>query len=258
MFDNMLQDYINMLMSSAGNVQTLPTPVAPVTSVLPPALQQTQPVVAPTTPTPVPVPVPVVDPQTQAREQYRKQADDTFGVDYGRKNITSSLLDDTIHSIMSEQSSDANSYLDRGRARGIYSDAGYNAGMARLYSSYEAGKSKLGELGAGVIDKYRANADAVRDKAYAAASSYTPGSSFSLDPYINEGNEVIHRANEFAGGDLRNAFGGTKIFDFGDLNNRAGQAQGNFGGRDLDVLTAIGDRKRANSLGRGLGSRGAF
>jgi hypothetical protein len=252
MFD--LQAYMNMLMGMQG----LPSPVAPTSMILPPELAATTSTVSAPTAAPVPVPVPVEDETTKLRNQYRSQADSTFGVDYGRRNISSSLLDDTINSILSEQKNDAASYLERGRKRGIYNDIGYNAGSSRLNTAYEAGRSKLGDLGRGVIDKYRADADAVRDKAFSAASGYTPGTSFSLDPYIAEGNEVIGRANTFASGDLRNAFGGTKLFDFGDLNNRAGMAQGAIGGRDTDVLSAIAQRKRANSFGRGLGSRGAF
>lgn len=226
----------------------IPTPVAPVAAPVATAPVLSAPVAT----------TPQEDEQTKLRNQFRQQADSTFGVDYGRRNIASSLLDDTINNILSEQKNDAATYLERGRKRGIYNDIGYNAGLSGIGTAYEAGRSKLGDLGRGVIDKYRANADAVRDKAYAAASAFTPGTSFSLDPYISEGNEVINRANTFAKGDLLNAFGGTKLFDFGSLNNRAGQAQGAIGGRDLDVVSALSQRKRANSLGRGLGSRGAF
>jgi hypothetical protein len=250
---------LNMYFASQG----LPTAVPTTQVALPVGLAPETPII--TTAAPAPQPVlsapsitPVEDETTKARNQYRQQADSTFGVDYGRRNISSSLLDDAISSILSEQKNDATNYLERGRKRGIYNDTGYNAGVANIGTSFEAGRSRLGDLGRGVIDKYRADADAVRDKAYSAASAFTPGSSFSLDPYINEGNEVIGRANTFAKGDLLNAFGGTKLFDFGSLNNAAGQAQGAIGGRDLDVISAISQRKRANSLGRGLGSRGAF
>ncbi len=255
-FEPNYAEYLNMMLSGQGLPAPVASSVVPAPVALPPALST--PVANPLPPIVLNVPTPVEDEQTKLRNQYRQEADQKFGVDYGRKNIASTLLDDTINSILSEQKNDASKYLERGRARGIYNDVGYNAGLTGLGASYEAGRSKLGELGRNVIDKYRADADTVRDKAYSAASGYTPGTSFSLDPYINEGNEVIQRANTFAGGDLRNTFGGTKLFDFGSLNNRAGQAQGAIGGRDSDVLAAIADRKRTNSFGRGLGSQGAF
>jgi hypothetical protein len=213
---------------------------------------------------PVPVPVPVapipppIDELAVKRQEFLGQADQKFGADYGQKNIASSLLDDTINSILQEQRNGASQYLDRGKARGIYNDVGYNAGLANIGSTYEAGGAKLRGLGNDVIGKYRADANAVRDKAYTAASSYTLGRDFSLDPYINEGNEVIGRAQQNAAGDLRNTFGGTQLFDFSALNNRAGQAQGAINMRDTDVATALNERKRLNTLGRGLGSQGAF
>lgn len=253
-----LSNYIAALLSgTAPNAMVAPNLVMPdvLTQAPPTAIT---PSLQPAPTINVQLPPPVEDEQTKLRKQYRSQADQAFGADYGRRNIASTLLDDTIKSILEEQKGDASQYLERGRKRGIYNDIGYAAGLAGLGSSYEAGRSKLGELGRSVIDKYRADADAVRDKAFSAATSYTPGTSFSLDPYIAEGNEVISRANQFAGGDLRNTFGGTKLFDFGALNNRAGMAQGAIGGRDSDVLAAIAQRKRNNSFGRGLGSQGAF
>lgn len=201
---------------------------------------------------------PTVDPTATKRKEYAGQVENTFGQDYGQKNISSGLLDDTINQILTEQKNDASTYLDRGRARGIYNDVGYNAGTARIGTSGEAGRSKLYSLGHSVIDKYRSDANSVRDKAYSAANSWSDGQNFSLDPYINQGNEVINNAKQFAGGDLRNVFGGTKLFDFGDINNRAGQAQGAINTRDTDVLGAISARKKANAFGRGLGSQGAF
>lgn len=195
---------------------------------------------------------------TNTRNQYRTQVDQKFGPDYGNKAISSTLLDDTINSILTEQKTNASEYLERGKRRGIYNDVGYNAGVSRIGTAGEAGRSQLYSLGNSIIDKYRDDANAVRDKAYSAASGYTPGTSFSLDPYIRQGNEIIGRANTMAPGELRNTFGGTQLFDFSSLTNAAGQAQGAINARDLDVMGAITQRKRANAFGRGLGSQGAF
>lgn len=259
---NYLSQYL-MALQSAG-LGNAPNLYPPAVSVAPPVVQ---PVVATPAPTPAPAPAPapaptptpsVADQQEALRKQFLGEVESRFGVGYGRNNIASSLLDDTINQILSEQRNDATSYLERGRSRGIYNDIGYNAGVANIGTASEAGRSKLYGLGNSIIDKYRADADAVRDKAYAAATAAPTVGSFSLDPYINEGNEVIARANTLASGDLRNTFGGTKLFDFGALNNRAGAAQGVLGTRDSDITTAIADRRRANAFGRGLGTQGAF
>lgn len=193
-----------------------------------------------------------------ARKQAQSQVESTFGPDYGQRNVASSLLDDTINNILTEQRNNASTYLDRGHKRGIYNDTGYNAGLSSLDAAAQAGRSKLSSLGSSIIDKYRDDLNSVRDKAYGAATSTDESSPFSLDPYINQGNEIIGRAKTNAAGDLLNTFGGTQLFDFSSLNNRAGQAQGAINARDLDVLGAIQQRKKAIHFGRGLGTQGAF
>lgn len=172
--------------------------------------------------------------------------------------VPSSLLDDTISQILAEQQGSATDYLNRGLARGIYNDVGYNAGQAMLGSDASMGRSDLSTLGTGVIDKYRTNLNEVANNAYQAASGYEPGLKFSLDPYVGEYNHIIANANQNAGGDLRSVLGGKNYFDFSGLTNRAGQAQGALNLRDTDVATALAERRRKNSLDRGLGSQGAF
>lgn len=197
--------------------------------------------------------------EARLRNTYRNQADTKFGPNYGEKVVASSLLDDTINSILEEQRNAATQYLDRGKARGIYNDVGYSAGRAALDTGTATGRSKLADLGHAVIDKYRANANQVRDKAYGAATGFTLGQTApDLDFYAQQGDEIARRAAQFGGGDLRSAFGGTNLFDFGALTNRAGMAQGAVNLRDTDVATALAERRRVNSQQRGIGSQGAF
>lgn len=196
--------------------------------------------------------------QARLRNQYLQQTDEKFGSNYGQKAITSSLLDDTIQSILSEQRQGAEQYLDRGKARGIYNDVGYNAGRSAIDSAANIGRAKLGSMGHDVINKYRTDADAIRDKAYGEASGFQLGRQFSLDPYISQANELVGRANSNASGDLRGAIGGTNFFDLSALTNRAGQAQGAMNFRDADVASALKERRRVNATTRGLGSQGAF
>lgn len=172
--------------------------------------------------------------------------------------VPASLLDDTISQILAEQQGAATDYLNRGLARGIYNDVGYNAGQQMLADDASVGRSDLATLGTGVIDKYRTEIGDVANKAYQAASGFEPGLSFSLDPYIGEYNRIKQNATQNAGGDLRSVLGGKNYFDFSGLTNRAGQAQGAVNLRDADVATALAERKRKNSLSRGLGSQGAF
>lgn len=196
--------------------------------------------------------------QTRLRNQYLKEADETFGTDYGNRAIGSSLLDDTISSILNEQRTGAEQYLERGKARGIYNDVGYSAGRSAIDNSAGIGRSRLSSLAGDTINKYRSELGTVRDKAYGQASGFQLGQNFSLAPYVQQGQEVIGRANDLADDDLRATLGGTNFFDLSSISQRAGQAQGALNLRDADVATALRERRRVNSQTRGLGSQGAF
>lgn len=194
----------------------------------------------------------------QLRKQFLGEAGQRFGYNYSRDLVPDNLLDDTISSILSEQRGGAQQYLDRGKARGIYNDVGYGAGLAKIGTSAEAGRSQLGTAGQDILNKYRTQADKVREDAYGGISGLLDGQQFSLEPYATAGSAVGERARSFAGGDLRSTIGGQNFFDFGGLTNAAGQAQGAQNLRDTDVATALAERRRRASQGRGLGSQGDF
>lgn len=196
--------------------------------------------------------------ESRLRNEQLKAADQKFGSDYGNRKIASTLLDDTISSILQEQRGNASQFLERGKARGIYNDIGYTAGRTALDSAGVAARAKLSSMGGDVLNRYRSDANAVRDKAYGAASSFSLGRPIDLDAYAREGDEVANRAMQFGGGDLRNLVGGTNFFDFSGLANKAGVAQGAQNLRDTDVATALAERRRLSYSRRGLGSQGVF
>jgi hypothetical protein len=196
--------------------------------------------------------------QERQRNGFLRTVNDKFTTGHQDKAVTSSLLDDAISSILGEQRGNAQQYLDRGKARGIYNDTGYNAGVATINNAANVARSDLSSLGSTVIDKYRGQLDTIGDEAYSAASGFNLGDNFSLDPYISRYSDVLGRANANASGDLRSLVGGKNYFDFSNLTQKAGMAQGAQNLRDTDVATALRERKRVNSLGRGLSSQGAF
>lgn len=205
---------------------------------------------------PAPQPAPLT--LEQKRAQFLNQASQGFGYNYGRNLIPDNSLDDTINSILGEQKGQAQTYLDRGKARGIYNDVGYNAGQNKINTQSQAGGSQLASLGTDVLNKYRTQANKVRDDAYGSISGLMDGQDFSLDPYFGEGNAIKNTEQRNAPGDLRTALGGQNFFDFQGLTNAAGQAQGALNLRDADVATALAARKEREAQGRGLGSTGAF
>jgi hypothetical protein len=231
-----------------------------------PPVTQPGPMQPPATQTPTPTPTtPPATPATpapptldQLRTNFLNEASQKFGTNYGRSLIGNDFLDGAISSIMNEQKGNAMQFLDRGKARGIFNEKGYGAGLSKINTTADAARSSLSSLGTGVLDKYRTQANDVRDRAFSSISGLRDGQQFSLDPYLAEGNQVRDTASRNAAGDLRTALGGTNYFDFGTISNNAGMAQGAQNLRDADVATALAERKRKASAGRGLGSQGSF
>lgn len=190
--------------------------------------------------------------------EYDSQLDTKFAPGSEKQAIGTSLLDDVIGEILGKQKDSALQYLDRGKARGMYNDVGFNAGISAIDNALSSGRSELGSLGNTVLDKYRGMANTVRDKAYDELGAFDFGDSFSIDPYVTEYEGIINDARNNAGGDLRNLLGGKNFFDLSSLTQQAGQAQGAMNLRDADVATALAERKRKNTMSRGLGSQGAF
>lgn len=207
-----------------------------------------------------PTPKPPVTPLTldQRRTGYLNQARQGFGYNYGRSLVPDDIINGTIQSILDEQRGSAQTYLDRGKARGIYNDVGYGAGLARIGNSAEAGRSQLSTMGSDVLNRYRGQANSVRDDAYSTISGLLDGQDFSLDPYFAEGQAIGDTARHNAGGDLRTTLGGQNFFDFTGIGNAAGAAQGAINNGDTSITSALADRSRRKSQGRGLGSTGVF
>ena len=192
------------------------------------------------------------------RNQALGLVNNQFGVNYGSNSISDNFLDSTINDLVNSQQTNAQDYLARGKARGIYNDIGFEAGQNTINNSADAGRSNIADLARGVLDKYQARANVVRDDAFNAASTVGSGTPFQIDPYVERGEVSINDANRYAAGDLKGAFGNTNLFDFGKLNNKAGQAQGSLNLRDTDLATAVKERNRVDTQSRGIGNTGAF
>lgn len=196
--------------------------------------------------------------QSSKRSGLTAQADSKFGVNYGDKLIGGNLLDSVVSDILGTQSTEAQSYLDRGKARGIYNDVGYSAGQDKLTQQAQAGRSQVSTLADSVLDTYRTKANDVRDKAYNVAGNATLSQNINLDDYIGMGNDVLNKATDRADDDLMAAVGGANYFDLSGLTNAAGAAQGVGNFRDSSITGALAERNKQKLGGRGLGSQGVF
>lgn len=196
----------------------------------------------------------------QQLEAARGQARDSVysGLGTSGSKFSPDLLDDTINSILGTKASAAQEQLDRGKARGMYNDVGYQAGLASLNTNKEAAHSRLENSAEGILAGYRSKYDDVRNEALGAASTFSGVGQFSLDPFLNEANDLVTRAKAAAPGAFLDAIGSDPLFDLSAIRSDAGTAQGALNLRDTSLVDALAKRKKVDALGRGLGSQGAF
>ena len=196
--------------------------------------------------------------QNRSRNDYRGQVQNTFGQNSGIDAIPDTFLDSTINDILSTQFGNAQSTLDRGRARGIYNDRGYQAGQASLANQRSQASAKLNTTEGDILSGYRSRLGDVRNNAFNAATGYQLGDSFDIGEYLRQKDSIVGEANTNAEGQLRSAIGSTPLYDFGSIGNAAGQAQGVVNLNNLDVRESLASRRARSMQGRGLGSQGAF
>lgn len=202
--------------------------------------------------------------QVQKEQDYTKMREDARNSVYGALGLTSSekigsdLLSQSIADILGTERADALKVLDRGKERGMYTDAGYAKGLAALDANAQKATERLNSAGAGVLDTYRLQLDNVRNNALGVANTITGGTPFNLDPFTAQMNEILGRAQSSAPGALRAALGSDPLFDLGDIRGDIAEEQGALNMRDMDLAEALAKRKKVDSLGRGLGSQGTF
>ena len=192
------------------------------------------------------------------RQTLGNEVNTKFGANYGNKVVSDSFLDSAINDILAEQQGTADTYLQRAADRGILNDTGRTAAANKIAQDRARGQSQLSSLAGGVIDKYQSQGDEVAGKAQQGASGYTLGSNFNIGDYEQQGTGIVESANKNARGDLLNALGGQNFFDTSSLVNIGGQAQGATGLVDNTLAAAVAERKKRDSVSRGLGSQGAF
>lgn len=202
--------------------------------------------------------------QVQKEQDYSKMREDARNSVYGALGLTSSekipnsSLDSTIQEILSGKSDDALKILDRGKARGQFTDAGYQKGLSSLANQKSEAQSKLNDAANGILSGYDLQLDSIRNNALSVANTITGGTPFSLDPFNAQMNDLLARMNSSAPGALRTAIGDSDLINLGDIRGDIATEQGTTNMRDLDLADALAKRKKVDDLGRGLGSQGTF
>lgn len=177
-----------------------------------------------------------------------------FNPSFATSKISDTFLDQTINDLLEGQYKEAQTAFERGKARGQFNDAGYEAGIGGLGTAKTAAAAKLNAYENDILSSYRGKIADVGNRANQASSM----DGFDLSQFMSEADNIANQFTTNAAGEFLNLAGGEKLFDLGTLLNKAGSAQGVQNLPNVDVLEAIEKRKQKDSTTRGLGAQGTF
>lgn len=190
--------------------------------------------------------------ETRQRNSYIQQA---RGLD---KSIDPHALDETINSILGNAKTSGQKFLDAGLKRGQFNQAGYDAGLNTMNQKAEAARAKLLGYAADIGSKYDMRLSDIENQALQAASGYNLGGQMDFSPYESQLSNILNLYSTAGAGELYNLVGDAPLIDLADLRQSVGMGQGATNMNNLDILDALSRRKKANAVGRGLGTQGAF
>lgn len=192
------------------------------------------------------------------RTQYGQQVNQFAGDGFADKAIGNEFDDSYLNSIYDEQYGDASSQLQRAFARGNLSPIGMSLAQKQLDSQGAAGKSRLQDLGGGVLSRYRTELGDLGSKARTSAGNFELGSTFNPDDYKQQ---IEGKKGEFGQriqGDIRDATRGEQIFNVDDIIGKAGVSQGLYNPASAQsnvgaspIFNALSARKKRNTSSAG-------
>lgn len=195
--------------------------------------------------------------QSRLRNVYGQQVGAFTPAGFEYSLVPDTFDDAAIDSVYQQQFGDAQQYLERARARGNLTDAGYNAAYGGLLGQGETAKATLGQLGETLLSKYRADIGDIGTQARQGAQGYTLGQSFDPGQYEQRITDRVGEYGDRVSGELRGLAGDNALFDPATLYTAGGIAQGVTSG-NRSALAAALERNNNREAPRGLGNRGAF
>lgn len=145
---------------------------------------------------------------------------------FSTSRIADTADDDTIAAILADQENNSKGYIDNLRGRGVITDSGYAAALKNLQGQAPGARGKLSEIGTGLIETGRGDAENIANAGRTRASNLALGDKF--DPFSEVGNKLNDFFSTFFSGlgDKVRGAAPTNLFDTSGLANIAGAAQG--------------------------------
>lgn len=195
-------------------------------------------------------------------KDYNRGLDAFAGQGFADEAFGSTADDAILEAILGEQFGEASDSILRARDRGTLNDAGFQYAMDNLNTQKTAARSRLEDIGGGILGGYRDELNTIGSNARNAANNWDFGDTFDLQGYQDS---LTNKQNDFSGrleGDIRNAIGGEQFFNTNDLIQKGGVGQGaqntGLGAQSGSLLGAITDKKKEEEQERGLGTTGSF
>jgi hypothetical protein len=195
--------------------------------------------------------------QTGERTKYGNQLNEMFAPEWEMRRVASTIDDPYLAGVEGEQYSNADKIIKNMLDRGVLTTGGYDAATKDLEGQRAGVRSRLNEIGTGLITKEQQDLRDISNRARQSAGGLTLGQSF--DPYSYQG-EADTDFNEFIstlGDQIRAAVPG-QLFNTAGLAaiGGAGQGLGNTafnpaaagGIKEEDPTAADDEEKNANSI----------
>lgn len=192
------------------------------------------------------------------RNQYGQQVNQFAGDGFADKAVGNEFDDTVLNNIYDEQYGDASSQLQRAFARGNLSPIGMSLAQKQLESQGRAGRSRLQDLGGGVLSRYRTELGDIGTAARTRAGGYELGGNFNADDYRQQIDTKKGEFGQRLEGDIRDATKGEQIFNVDDIIGKAGVSQGTYNpatasatASSSPIFGALSARKKRNTSSAG-------
>jgi hypothetical protein len=160
-----------------------------------------------------------------ARSKAGRDLDQMFSPDFEMKRLGLTVDDPYLAGVEAEQRSSADEILRRMLERGVITDTGYAAGAADLDKQAAGVKSRLNEIGTGLLGTGQQSLRDVANRGRTAASTLKLGTAFDPNSFGSEADRITSEFLANLGTGIRSRITGN-LFSTGGLGATAGGAQG--------------------------------